>query len=162
VIGGKVEGLDKLLANLANLEKKAAKKLVKQAVTAGSDIVQRATAPGLPRDTGSLAASWGKKVSTPRKTGVAIGIVGARRKFKKDKKTGKRVLTKAGQKFVGNRWPSKYFHLVEFGTKARVQKTTGRPTGAMKPKRVLTKGTASSAPAVQSKMADVFKTGLGL
>lgn len=163
MIGGSVQGLDNLLKKLADLERKAAKKLVRQAVTEGSGIVLKTVKPRVPQETGSLRKSFGRKTSTPRKTGVAVAVVGPRRKFKKDKKTGTRVLTAAGKRYAAARWPTKYFHLVEFGTKARKWKTRGgRSTGQVTPRPSLQPAVTSSATAVQSKMADVFKKGLGI
>lgn len=168
-VRGKVTGLENLLKQLGKLERKVGKKLTRDAVRAAAkDVVLKELKTAVPVDTGSLRTSLGYKVKTARKTGVVYAIVGPRSKFMKEvvkgkgwkSYTGRRVLTKVGKKFVGNRWPTKYAHLTEFGTKERVQKTTGRRTGSVKAKHWMQKTITSTATAVQAKMADVLRDGL--
>ncbi len=160
-IGGKVTGLDDMLKRVRALEKKVAKKLNKDACFAGGDVVLKAMKPGVPIGTGSLKKSLGKKAGIGRKAGTAYCVVGPRTKFKKDRKTGLRVLTKTGARYAEGSWPTKYFHLVEFGTKRRTSKTTGANRGAMPSHQMLRPAVRDSKSAVRAAMADKLREGLG-
>lgn len=63
------------------------------------------------RDSGLLAKSIGKRVTTSRKTGDSLAVIGARRGFKQ-------VVTvvRFGRYVNVTRNPTRYFHLVDKGT----------------------------------------------
>lgn len=116
-----VTGDKALKAALERLEKKVAKQSVRKAVNKTARKALKAAKAAVPVDTGTLKKSLAVKSKTLR-NGTILAFVGPRRGFKVDKKTKVRTMTKfarvkqlsSGRVIVMN--PTKYSHLVEFGT----------------------------------------------
>lgn len=117
-VSAKIEGLEPLIKSLQALEKKAAKKILKDAVNEGSKLILKAAKANVPTGpTGLLKKSLGRKVKVYRNTGKVVAIIGPRSGFKQTKQ-GKQ-LTALGKKFKdAGANPVHYAHLVEFGRHA--------------------------------------------
>jgi hypothetical protein len=139
-ISARVEGLEPLLKKLESLQKKVAKKILKQAVTAGGrDVrqIEKVLAPtsAESRSTrvsslemtdarlvhGLLRLSIDVKVKMFR-SGVVVAVIGPRTNFANDKKTRQRKLTgfgkraqrlaaKHGGALAAKQSPANYAHL---------------------------------------------------
>lgn len=126
-----VKGLKRLLHNLKELPKRVARKVLRDALFKATDPVYKDMRAGAKtgQDTGALYKSIGRRAKTYAKSGSAVVVVGPRTKQKKIRKGGKVV----GVKLAG--WarglkglpavPTKYAHLVEFGTARHAQPRLG-------------------------------------
>lgn len=86
---------------------------LKAAVAAAGRIVRKQAKRNMPVDTGLLRQAIGQRtVGRPRKF-TAATIIGARTGFK----SRRRAKLQAAGSRKGSRQPSKYLHLIEFGTK---------------------------------------------
>ena len=148
----KLEGLAPLVQKLKQLDRKIARRTVRKALTAGSNMVLRAAKQLVPRDTGMLRLALGVSVKL-KKDGLAIARVGPRTGYLRKRrgettprlsKLGK-ALAAAGVK------PTKYGHLVEKGRK------TGRPMAAQP---FLGPALQREAPAAVAAMAAVIRKAL--
>lgn len=92
-------GFSQLQGKLKTLPKTVARKLLRQAVTAGQKPVIAAAKATAPKRTGALKRSIGSKVSVSAGKQSAAAIIGARRKA--EPKKGRTVK------------PSRYLHLAE-------------------------------------------------
>lgn len=113
----KIDGLEQLFARLAGIKKSLRTRILRKAVDkASKPILARAKAL-VPRDTGLLRKSLGRRVKTYGKTGVAVAVIGPRVGFRKQRaEQGKKKLVKAGSGAGRVMNPVKYAHLVEKGT----------------------------------------------
>lgn len=113
-IQARVEGLDGVLKALGALDKKLRKKGVRKMASAGGGVVLKRARQLVPRDTGLLKKSLGRKVKAYARTGVAVAVVGPRN----DPKFRQQVTRAKGRKrprtLLAN--PVRYAHLVEGGT----------------------------------------------
>lgn len=111
-IKAQVEGAKEVLAAIGGLADKLKKKLLKKAVGEAGRLVLKRAKQLVPRDSGLLKKSLGRKVKVYRNTGTAVAIVGPRKGFRQP-------VTRAK-----GRWkprtetadPIKYAHLIEQGT----------------------------------------------
>jgi HK97 gp10 family phage protein len=104
-----------LLARLAGLDRKVARKALRKGLTEATRVVMWDARALVPKRTGTLRKSIGRKVWTKRGGAVIAGIIGPRKGF--------RVLVRGRP--VN---PVRYAHLVEFGRRAVVAKK--KATGA--------------------------------
>lgn len=103
---------------------------MKRAMVAGSRPIISATRMGAPKDTGALRKSIGRRIKGYRRSMSIIAVIGPRSDFVAHRRTtgttrryqflrggkAKAILRTAAP---GRRRPSKYAHLVEFGTRVR-------------------------------------------
>lgn len=110
-IKGKIEGLKDVTDALKAVDKKLRKKLIRKAVGEGGKLILKRAKQLVPKDTGLLKKSLGRKVKV-YKNGVAVAVVGPRQGFRKSvtRSKGRR----AAVTLIAN--PVKYAHLVELGT----------------------------------------------
>lgn len=102
---GRLRGLDATLKNLRMFPIAIQRKVIRKAITKGSQPVAKAAKANVPTDSKQYKKSIGYKVWTGRKTGVVLAFIGPRLGFK--------------TMFKGKpRDPRYYAHLVEFGRKA--------------------------------------------
>lgn len=98
-------------------------------------VIRKAAKARAPKDTGLLKLAIGQKVKRYKASSSVVGVVGARTRFR-----GKKVESIRGR---GGRLaqakPSKYAHLVEFGT------VRSRPRPFLRPAWYAKKGEAFSA-----------------
>ena len=127
--------LNALAKKIADVEKKAARKGVRQGVNQVSKLVLDAAKQMVPRGTGQLRKSLGRKIKSTKGGAVVYAVVKPRSGALV--KSGPGVVgragkgNRAGQTFV-NKWrveiggkvvnPIKYAHLVEFGRREVVPK----------------------------------------
>lgn len=97
LLGGK-----QLEKTFRTLGERVQRKVLRQAINAGSTVMMKAMRAKAPRESGLLAKSIGKKIRTYKKSGTILGVVGPRSDV---------VGTYQGKK----RRPVKYAHLVEKG-----------------------------------------------
>ncbi len=113
-----------LIAKLAALDKKVARKALRAGISAATKVVMWDAKALVPVRSGQLRKSIGRKIWTKKGGAVIAGIVGPRRGF--------RVVYLG--KYID---PVKYAHLVEFGRREVVAgKAKGKATG----KKVLSSG----------------------
>lgn len=110
--GVKIEGLELCLKNLHQLGTTKAKAVNRRALVSASTIPLKTAKTLVPKDTGQLKKSLGKKQKTYRSTGTTWVGIGARPGFK-DPQTGRN--------------PVRYAHLVELGTVRAKAKPFLRP-----------------------------------
>lgn len=117
-----VQGAPQLFQALRAINKKVARQTLRKAVKEGAKIVLNDAKANVPVDTGLLKKSLAVKVATFKGGEGVVGIVGPRT-GKTSSGRGpnrKKGLSKLGQKFAAaERWPAKYAHLVEFGTRGQ-------------------------------------------
>lgn len=126
----RLEGLADLMGQLEGLKQSVQNKILRPAVTkAAAPILgtMKSLVKSQSTDTGLLEKSLGAKIKT-YPSGVVVAILGSRREFKKDRKTGmmKRVWKRTKAQSEGKaakRIPVYYAHLVEYGFKDRSGKT---------------------------------------
>jgi HK97 gp10 family phage protein len=94
-----------LMKKLAKLKAGAQRRVVRKAVTAMLSPVVKAAKAAAPKETGLLRKSIGKKTVTYARKNTVVGIVGPRSSVVGTGPDG------------GKRWPVKYAHLVEYGTR---------------------------------------------
>ncbi len=97
-----VQGVPNCLHELANVEVKVARKAIRRGINEGTILLVKTAKGRVPRESGALAKSMGRKVKASRKGQRIYGIVGPRSGF---------TIMWRGRK----RNPVKYAHLVEFG-----------------------------------------------
>lgn len=114
-IKGRVEGLEEVLKALDAVDKKIRRKAIRQAVGAAGKIVLAAAKQKVPKNSGLLRKSLGRKVKVYRGSGVAVAIVGPRAGFRQQ-------VSRDGRRPVLSD-PAKYAHLVEGGVGAHGYKT---------------------------------------
>lgn len=100
-VTAKIEGLELLLFNLQQLRSSKARSVNRRALQSAASLPLKAAKRRVPKDTGQLRKSLGKKSKTYRDTGTSVVIIGPRVGYK-DPATGRN--------------PVKYAHLVELGT----------------------------------------------
>lgn len=98
--------IQSLARKLAEVDRKAARKAIRKGVNEATKIVTADAKANVPRKTGLLRKSIGRRVRSYRGGSVISGIVGPRSGFATTLANGKKVN------------PAKYAHLVEFGRKA--------------------------------------------
>lgn len=113
-----MKGVAGTLANLAEIDKKAARKALKIAVDEAVKPILKDARANVPTDTKTLKKALGKKVKSYRNSLVVVGVVGPRKDKKGAKATKRKKLvrtTSSGRQIW--RDPVKYAHLIEFGTR---------------------------------------------
>lgn len=101
-----VNGEREIVRALRKLDDRLVRRVMRKAVRAGANPIVRTARQNVPRSTGLLRKSLGTKVKTYN-NGTIVAIIGPRTGFK--------------QLVNGKpRNPTKYAHLVEFGTKAHL------------------------------------------
>lgn len=117
----------KVLANrLAQIDRKVARKAIRDGINEATREVLATAKSLVPKRSGQLRKSLGRKVKSYRGGAVIVGIVGPRKGF--------RVMYRG--KWID---PAKYAHLVEYGRREVVAGTSkGKATG----KKVLANGVA--------------------
>jgi HK97 gp10 family phage protein len=156
----RITGLEELIRRLESLDPKMRRKTLKAAVNAGSRILLAEMKAGVPsslNDTGLLRKSLGRRIKVYRQSGIVVAIVGPRRGFKQE------IGMSSSGKYKGKpiyRNPTRYAHLVEFGTGPRVQKSTGRSTGRMGARPFMRPALESSRGPVFDAMREVMEAGL--
>lgn len=123
-IKGKIDGLSDVMKSLEGLKASVGRRILRKAITDATRPILKDAKSKCPRETGLLRKSLGRKTKVYRKSGVVVGIVGPRTGFKqmvtiKDRRTGKTV------EVLRN--PTKYAHLVEYGTLKAAAKPFLRP-----------------------------------
>ena len=103
----KVSGLKEIDRALKGLGRDGAMRALKSATGKAATIISRAARDNARkvRDTGLLAKSMGKRTKTYKRTGTVAVVVGPRIEVQGVDSRGRK------------RWPHKYAHLVEYGTK---------------------------------------------
>src|SRR5262249_13600056 len=120
---------------------KVRKKVLRKAINEASKIVLKAAKANVPRASGLLKKSLGRKVKVYRASGTVVAIIGPRTGFKQDvHRDGRKVAVLAN--------PTKYAHLVERGTRHSPARPFMRPAFE------------STKPEVQSAMSSIIKAGL--
>lgn len=124
-ISGRIEGLEPMLARLRQLEKKSAQmRVLRAALTKGSkpvlDTAKKLAPVSGPEDAPLqprlLRKSLGRRVKTYGGRSTVVVIIGPRSKPSFRRQVGTRTRGKQkGQPVIQN--PTKYAHLVEFGTR---------------------------------------------
>lgn len=130
----KLEGLEEVKKTLLALEAKHFRKATRKGVTAATKLVLSAARANVPKRTGMLRKSLGRKVVASKGGKGYVGIVGPRKDISDRKRAeqqlefeqGKRkkppkarfrkVVKYKGREILVN--PVKYAHLVEYGTQA--------------------------------------------
>lgn len=116
----KVEGADALLKRLDRLKRTARNKVLRPAVNEACNPVLAAARATAPADEGWLRKALAKRVKTYARSGVVVGVVGPRTGYQTTGRgqSKRRGLTAFGRKLRSKtrRRPSKYAHLVEYGT----------------------------------------------
>lgn len=159
MFNGTMDGLDDLVRRAKAMEAKVARKLTRKAADQGGTVLLKTLKPMIPSFAPRLRKALGKKTKQP-KTGFAWSLIGARRQFAKDRKTGARKLSSTGKRLAGGgKYPTRTFHLIEKGTKPR-QTKSGKSTGRMPAWPALAPAVVRSRAAVRSKMADVLRDGM--
>lgn len=110
-------GDKKLIKKLKGLSTATQKKIVRPSVTKAVRVIAKDAKGRAPKDTGLLKKSIGQRVKTYR-SGNISGIVGPRSGFK-------RTVEIDGKAVIKN--PTKYSHLVEFGTSRKAARPFLRP-----------------------------------
>jgi HK97 gp10 family phage protein len=105
-------GGDKIFSRLSGMGK-AANKIVKKAMGEAGKIILKEAKGGIPRESGLLKKSMGRKVKVYRGSGAVVAIVGPRTGFVQIVD----VKGLGGIRHSVLRDPTKYAHLVEGGTK---------------------------------------------
>ena len=174
----KINGLEPLLRRLGELDAKLRKKTLKKATEAGSRILLAEMKSRVPRDTGMLIKALGQKIRVYRNSGIVVAIVGPRTGLKRIKVPKGRFLeTKPGsgryrdtgtvqiRTALGERFaalgvaPTRYAHLVEFGTAPRVSKS-GRNSGQMPARPFMRPALETAARRIMDVMREVIEAGL--
>lgn len=139
--GFQLQGGVELDAKLAALGKKVGKRIARRAIRVPAERVRNRAKLNLARvtteRTGNLDQSIGLKFI--ERKGVATYIVGPR---------------------VKGRWKGQHGHLIEFGTRARVQGTFGRYLGAIKPRPFLRPAFDSLRDSNLALMKRILKEGI--
>lgn len=132
-IKGQFAGGDAAFARIGVIARAPRSKLLRTAVGEGTKPVYRAVKANARAagDTGLLAKAIGRKIKVYRQSGVAVGVVGARKGFVRY------VIGKNGR--ARKMDPIKYQHLVEYGTR----RTRAKPF--LRPAWDATKGEAAAA-----------------
>ncbi len=101
-----------LLARLDGMKRAVRTRVLRKAIGAGTKIILKVAKSLVPKESGLLRKSLGRKVKVYRNSGIAVGIVGPRKGFRQD------VTRSKGKWFpvTAISDPIKYAHLVEFGT----------------------------------------------
>jgi HK97 gp10 family phage protein len=99
--------LDDPIRRMESLKQGMQNTILRKAIRAGAKSPREAAKRMAPRDSGLLARSISVRIGTNRKTGAVYAVVGPKR--------GVIARKKAGALLPGR--PSKYAHLVEFGTR---------------------------------------------
>ncbi len=125
-----LDGSEVIVAQLRALPDTLRTKIEKDAIVEANKILVSAIKSNVPVDSGTLQKSVGAVIRKYDGGKVVVGVVGPRSDFSahivQNSKTKKKSFKKA--KFspkAALRRPSKYAHLVEGGTAARVTKTGG-------------------------------------
>ncbi|MEM9019941.1 MAG: HK97-gp10 family putative phage morphogenesis protein [Planctomycetota bacterium] len=113
-----IEGLDKLVAKLDQLDTKLQNKTARKAINAAGRGVVKDARPLVPHRYGLLKISLGQRVKRYR--GTHVTVIGARTRFKSKK--AQRI--RGGGRTASRASPGNYAHLVEFGTAPHVIKPT--------------------------------------
>ena len=103
----RIEILDDPLKRITALKAGAKNQILRKAVRAAAKPVRMAAKRLAPTDTGVLAASISVRIGTSKKKGTIYAVIGPRRGVSKKRRRGEIL---AGR-------PTKYAHLVEFGTR---------------------------------------------
>ena len=118
-----IQGTEALAQRLLAIGDRVYRRAARRAVTKACRIVAAAAKARAPRRTGLLRTSIGQKVVTYVAKNVVVGIVGPRRGYRraiavKTSKRGVARLVALKKGVAGRRYadPTKYSHLVEFGT----------------------------------------------
>lgn len=118
------KAINALVARLAQLDRKVGKKALRAGINEATKVVTKDVKSLVPKRTGQLRKSIGRRVWTKRGGGIIYGIVGPR--------AGYRILYQG--KYIN---PTKYAHLVEFG---RREVVAGIAKGKATGKKVLSSG----------------------
>ena len=119
-----ITGVEELVKKLQTIEKKHARKAARTAIGEATKIVLKTAKALVPKDTGLLRKSLGRKVKVYRRNGVVTGLVGPRTNVTDRLKSrkGRGVVAKLNE-IVGKalnaevaKKPARYAHLVELGT----------------------------------------------
>jgi HK97 gp10 family phage protein len=100
------EILDDPVARMQGLRQGARNVILRKAVRAAAKPVREAVKRHAPRQSGTLAGSISVRIGTNRKTGAVYAVVGPRRGYQR----------KSRGEILSYGKPTKYAHLVEFGT----------------------------------------------
>lgn len=114
-IQARVEGLDAVLKALAAADKKVRKKGVRKMAAEGGKLVLKRAKQLVPRETGLLKKSLGRKVKAYPKSGVAVAVIGPRNEAKFRQQVTRTRGRRAPRTLIAN--PVRYAHLVEGGTR---------------------------------------------
>jgi HK97 gp10 family phage protein len=131
MIGIELAGQSDVFRALQDLSGRRAGAIQRKALTAGDRVVARKAKDGAPRLSGTLGKAIGQKVKIYRSSGIGVGIVGPRTKFKKAIGA-----TRRGTPIF--RWPSKTAGLVERGTKRSRPQPFMEPAAQSSASEVLT------------------------
>lgn len=138
----RVDGAADVMRAFAELSTGAQRRVARPAVREASTPVLRAIRKNAPRKkdprTGQLRKSITRRLKTYKHSGAVIAIIGPRRKFITQDKYGRKVN------------PTKYAHLVEFGTAAH--RVGNRMHPGAKPKPFMRPGWESSSATAMATM----------
>lgn len=109
-IRGEIQGLAEVVATLKGLPAKLQRKIMRKALSKATKGTVAAARRLVPRETGLLKKSIGRKVVTYKESGVLVVVIGPRKGFRQD-------VTRRGRGKPSIADPVNYAHLVEFGTK---------------------------------------------
>lgn len=156
-IQGRLAGVEPFVKAVRALPKKVAKKILRKAVTKGSQPIYKAARQTAPTDSKLLKKSLLYKVWISRKTDKVLSFIGPRLGFKK-------------QVNGRNRDPRYYAHILEGGRKAVVvdkakflsNRVTvfGKSVKAVAPTRFMSRAFKASKGSAETAMIEVIKTGI--
>ncbi len=117
-ITARLDGLGALMAQMEGLKKSVQNRILRPATQKAAAVILAEAKAKVAVESGLLKKSLGVKIKT-FPSGVVVALIGPRKEFRKDRKTGKLKAvfkrTKVqSEKFVKRR-PTQYAHLVEFG-----------------------------------------------
>lgn len=147
----RIRGLEQTLRALDGVKRGVRNRVIRAAVNAASTPVLKEIKSRVPKETGLLRRSIGRKMWTAKRTGTVIAIIGPRRKFRQQ------VIAKKGWRKGKIRHsdstfsdPTKYAHLVEYGVDPHFMPKRGAvhpgaaPQPFVRPGWLATKGIAEA------------------
>lgn len=116
IIRGELTGLRDALNSLKAVKRSAGSRILRKALSAASKPMLDTARQLVPRRTGLLRKSLGRRIKTYRSTGIVVVMIGPRTGFKRQIKGGRaarRADVRGKQAYAD---PTHYAHLVERGT----------------------------------------------
>lgn len=144
-VGIEIRGLKELEDKLRQLPDKMAKRVYRQAMSKALTPLVKLMKQYVPKRTGALRRSLTKNVKTMGSRGMIIGSAGPAR--------GKKI---------GGAMPSRYAHLVEFGTAPHWQEHLKRMHPGSAPRPFIRRAYQEAGPSISKIFIDQVRTKLDL